>query len=121
MSPDAHRDICGFHADNDLVKIHLLDQRHFVQCALRKSLSRHTSVTLKITLLQRSAVDANADRYAVFLCFADDLDKPLIFADVSGIDPDGISSGLDRCESQPPVKMDISHHRQMNLLFDLTE
>mgnify|MGYP003377167119 CR=1 FL=1 len=84
---------------------------YLVQGALNNSLCRHAVIFLDKLFFKGTAVDSYADRNPSLLCRVYHSLHAISASDISGIDPDLISSMLNRRNSQPVVKVNIGNQR----------
>jgi hypothetical protein len=72
-------------------------------------------------LLKGSGIDPYSDRDVPRQRFLDDFLDSFTAADISGIDAEPVSAGLEGGESKAVVKVDVRNQRGKNLLLDLLE
>src|SRR5262249_39089155 len=79
------------------------------------------AVFFQQVLLQRAAVDADADRYPALGGELDHLLDAPALADVAGIEPEAVHALLERDERQLVIEMDVGDERDANAALDLAE
>ena len=71
--------------------------------------------------IERTGVDADADRQAVILRFARDELDVLGLADVAGVEPQRLHAGFDRGERELVLEVDVGDDRHRRTGHDLRE
>lgn len=70
-------------------------------------------------LFQRPGIDADPDRDHSFFAGVDHGFDLGLVADVSGVDPDLVATGVNRLKGEAVVEMDIRNERDAGLFLDL--
>ena len=99
------------------MKIALFQQTHMVHRTLRERLRCRRAIFCKDFLLERTTVDADADRNPVRLAGVGHSLDPLVRADIAGIDADFIHPRLHTGKGDAVIEMDIRHNRHGHRLF----
>ena len=111
----------GLHRQADVVKVKFFEQARVIERALDQRLGRRPAEALQNVLLDRTGVDADADRDARRARRLDDLVHPVVRADVARIEPDLLHTGGNGSQRQLIVKMDVGHDRQGRIRADFLE
>ena len=88
---------------------------------LHQSLRRGMTVLIQQSLLQRAAVDADADGDLAILAHIHNSLDPILPADVAGVDADLAGTALCRRNGQLIVKMNIRHKWQGAVLANFSK
>ena len=117
----AHEHIRGFDADNQIVIPHILNELHLIQRALHNAFRRDAPIFFQQRFLQGTAVDTHADGHPVCSCPIHHCLHLVTVTNVAGIDTDFVRPVLHGGNSQPVIKVNVCHQRNMNLLFDVSQ
>ncbi len=108
-------------ADLDLVEAEILENADMPHGALDHRLRRRMAVLLEQFLLQRAAVDADADRHLALGAGAHHLLDLAAFADIAGVDAQAGNTAFQGSQGQAVVEVDVGHQRQLALTANLLE
>ena len=70
-------------------------------------------------LFQTSGIYSDPNRNIILLAAVDHLTHPVLIPDVAGVDADFIDTCCHRFQSQPIIKMDVRHNRNMDCVFQM--
>src|SRR6202030_1774207 len=115
-----HDRVVVLDADLDVAEAVLLEQRGLPQRRLDQRFGCGLAVLLHEPLVQRSGVDADADRYAGLAGGLGDLADPSVeFLDVAGVYPHRGAAGVDGGEDVLRLEVYVGDHRNLAVPRDL--
>ena len=103
------------------MEVQLLQNLHMALCAFHHALSGRSAILFMNVLFQRTAVNADANRYMVFLTYRHNRLHIFFAADISRIQTYLINAGLYRSDGQSIVIMNIRNKRDMCTLPDFSD
>ena len=121
MGLHTHQHIGRLDAHHQVVIAHILDHMYLLHGALGQAFCCNASVFLYQRLLQGTTVDAHPDGNACGFGLVHHRLHPVPVSDIPRVDPDLVRAVPDGRDSQPVIKMDIRHQRDMDLFLDLLQ
>ena len=117
---DHERHAGGLDRDLDLVEPDLVEVGQLLLGRLDHGLGGDLAAVLLVQpLVERAAVDADADRHAPVLGLAGDELDVLGPLDVAGVEPQAVHAGLEGGERHPVVVVDVGHDRHRRAGHDV--
>src|SRR5712691_1389933 len=118
---DHHERIGRFERDLHLRIAALLEDADVAEGRLHHAGRRRPAVLLEQVLLQRAAVDADADGNLALLGEVDDLLHEALAPDVAGIQSEPVHPLLEGDQGELVVEVDVGDERDADLALDLAE
>src|SRR5438132_2672873 len=117
VSSNRALNVRGLQGNNDVGKVEIFENLNVAHGRFDHRFGRGGPVLLQQILLQRTTVDADANRNFLRLRRAHDFDDPFVLADVAGIQTQLIDAGLERQQRQLVMKVNVCDQRNFRHSF----
>src|SRR5690606_16718770 len=121
IGTDGHEHVGGLNADLEVLEVQLVEMIDMAQRRLQQGFGGWLAVLLLQVLLQRTGVDADADRDAVVTRRVDHRADAILTADVTGVDAQAINAQVSHPQGDLVIEMDVRHQRHVDLLADFAK
>src|SRR5690606_26577053 len=121
IGTDGHKHVGGLDADLEVLEVQLVEMIDMAQRRLQQGFGGWLAVLLLQVLLQRTGVDADADRDAVVTRRVDHRADAILTADVTGVDAQAINAQVSHPQGDLVIEMDVRHQRHVDLLADFAK